>query len=109
MRVAQLAYEKKIPCFCADLTVNPILVDWNKCVAARLMPFPDIGIGLQETNGHQYYKNWNTMMSYHPRSNGSWVKDKNGVYMTDKTFYQYSGGIFDPSPHYEEMFAHHKQ
>jgi hypothetical protein len=29
--------------------------------------------------------------------------------MTDKTFYQYSGGIFDPSPHYEEMFAHHKQ
>ena len=61
-----MAYEKKIPCFCADLTVNPILVDWNKNIAARLAPFPNINIGLQETNGHQYYKNWNTMMTYHP-------------------------------------------
>ena len=34
LKIAQLAYEKKISCFCADLTVNPILVDWNKCVAA---------------------------------------------------------------------------
>ena len=40
LKIAQLAYEKKIPCFCADLTVNPILVDWNKCVAARLSAFP---------------------------------------------------------------------
>ena len=30
LKIAQLAYEKKVPCFCADLTVNPILVDWNK-------------------------------------------------------------------------------
>ncbi|MEX2231137.1 MAG: enolase C-terminal domain-like protein [Cyclobacteriaceae bacterium] len=106
MRVTQLAYEKNIPCFCADLTVNPILVDWNKCVAARLTPFPNIGIGLQETNGHQYYKNWNTMMSYHPRSNASWIKSKDGVYITDKSFYEESGGIFYPSEHYEKMFAH---
>ena len=106
MRVTQLAHEKNIPCFCADLTVNPILVDWNKCVAARLTPFPNIGIGLQETNGHQYYKNWNTMMSYHPRSNGSWTRTKDGVYITDKSFYEESGGIFYPSAHYEEMFKH---
>lgn len=106
MRITQLAHEKKVPCFCADLTVNPILVDWNKCVAARLAPFPNIGIGLQETNGHQYYKNWNTMMSYHPRPNASWIKSKDGVYITDKSFYAESGGIFYPSKHYEEMFAH---
>ncbi len=106
MRVTQLAYEKNIPCFCADLTVNPILVDWNKCVAARLAPFQNIGIGLQETNGHQYYKDWKTMMSYHPRADGSWVETKQGVYITDKTFYDESGGIFQPSPHYEKMFAH---
>ena len=67
LKIAQLAYEKKISCFCADLTVNPILVDWNKCVAARLAPFGKIDIGLQETNGHQYYKNWDKMMTYHPR------------------------------------------
>jgi hypothetical protein len=106
MRVTQLAHEKNIPCFCADLTVNPILVDWNKCVAARLSPFANIGIGLQETNGHQYYKNWDTMMTYHPKPDASWVKSKDGVYITDKSFYQESGGIFYPSAHYEEMFRH---
>lgn len=106
MRVTQLAHEKNITCFCADLTVNPILVDWNKCVAARLAPFGNIGIGLQETNGHQYYKNWDTMMTYHPKPNASWVKSKDGVYITDKSFYKESGGIFYPSEHYEEMFTH---
>ena len=106
MRVTQLAYEKNIPCFCADLTVNPILVDWNKCVAARLEPFPNIGIGLQETNGHQYYKNWDKMLTYHPRANASWIHSRNGVYVTDKSFYDESGGIFHPSEHYENMFIH---
>jgi L-alanine-DL-glutamate epimerase-like enolase superfamily enzyme len=109
MRVTQLAHEKKVPCFCADLTVNPILVDWNKNVAARLSPFANIGIGLQETNGHQYYKNWDRMMAYHPRSNASWIKTKTGVYVTDKSFYAESGGIFHPSEHYEKMFLHEVQ
>jgi L-alanine-DL-glutamate epimerase-like enolase superfamily enzyme len=105
MKITQLAREKNIPCFCADLTVNPILVDWNKNIAARLAPFPNISIGLQETNGHQYYKNWDTMISYHPRRNGSWVKTQQGVYVTDASFYKESGGILEPSAHYEEMFG----
>jgi L-alanine-DL-glutamate epimerase-like enolase superfamily enzyme len=105
MKITQLAREKNIPCFCADLTVNPILVDWNKNIAARLAPFPNISIGLQETNGHQYYKNWDTMISYHPRRNGSWVKTQQGVYITDASFYKESGGILEPSAHYEEMFG----
>jgi L-alanine-DL-glutamate epimerase-like enolase superfamily enzyme len=104
MKIVQLAYEKNVPCFCADLTVNPILVDWNKCVAARLAPFPDMDLGLQEANGHQYYKNWDKMMSYHPKPNASWVKTQNGVYPTDETFYKESGGIFYPSEHYGNLF-----
>ena len=104
MKITQLAHQKKIPCFCADLTVNPILVDWNKCIAARLAPFANIGIGLQETNGRQYYKNWDTMMTYHPRAGATWTQTRNGVYLTDKSFYEESGGIFQPSPHYEQMF-----
>ena len=104
MKITQLAHEKNIPCFCADLTVNPILVDWNKNIAARLAPFPNLSIGLQETNGHQYYENWATMMTYHPKASSSWIKTQNGVYITDKTFYEESAGIFEPSPHYEEMF-----
>jgi len=106
MRITQLAYEKKVPCFCADLTVNPILVDWNKNVAARLAPFPNISIGLQETNGHQYYKNWDTMMTYHPKAGAKWTQTRKGVYLTDQTFYDESGGIFQPSAHYEQMFSH---
>lgn len=105
MKITQLAFEKKIPCFCADLTVNPILVDWNKCVAAHLSPFPNLQIGLQETNGHQYYRNWDKMMSYHPKEKASWIKTQKGVYLTDKSFYNESGGIFEPSPHYVELFA----
>ena len=109
MKIAQVAYERNIPCFCADLTVNPILVDWNKNVAARLNSFPGLGsLGLVESNGHQNYKNWETMMSYHPRKDGAWIRQRNGVYELDDEFYKTSGGIFDPMPHYEEMFASKK-
>jgi len=73
-------------------------------VAARLAPFANIGIGLQETNGHQYYKNWDMMMTYHPRAAATWTKTQKGVYITDKTFYDESGGIFLPSAHYEQIF-----
>jgi L-alanine-DL-glutamate epimerase-like enolase superfamily enzyme len=105
LKIAQLAYERQIPCFCADLTVNPILVDWNKSVAARLRPLPNMEIGLLETNGHQYYKNWNKMMTYHPKAGARWTQTNKGVYFTDESFYQNSGGIFLPSTHYEQMFS----
>ncbi len=104
MKITQLAYEKKIPCFCADLTVNPILVDWNKSVAARLAPFPEMDLGLQETNGHQYYRNWDKMMSYHPMANSEWTRTKDGIYPIGKEFYEKSAGIFMPSEHYVKMF-----
>ena len=104
LKIAQLAYKKQIPCFCADLTVNPILVDWNKSVAARLAPFPNLDIGLLETNGHQYYKNWDKMMTYHPKAGAKWTQAQKGIYLTDKSFYEESGGIFQPSLHYEQMF-----
>jgi L-alanine-DL-glutamate epimerase-like enolase superfamily enzyme len=105
MKIAQAAYELNIPCFCADLTVNPVLVEWNKNVAARLASFPGIGnLGLVESNGHQNYKNWNSMLDYHPRKNSSWVNVKQGVYELNDEFYKTGGGIFDPMPHFEELF-----
>jgi L-alanine-DL-glutamate epimerase-like enolase superfamily enzyme len=106
MKIAQVAHERNIPCFCADLTINPILVEWNKNVAGRLNSFPGMGnLGLIESNGHQNYKNWEAMMSYHPRKDGAWVRATKGVYELNAEFYQTGGGIFDPMPHYEEMFA----
>jgi L-alanine-DL-glutamate epimerase-like enolase superfamily enzyme len=106
MKIAQAAYERNIPCFCADLTVNPVLVEWNKNVAARLPSFPGIGnLGLLESNGHQNYLNWSRMLEYHPRKDAPWVRVKDGVYNLDKDFYTTGGGIFDPMPHYEAMFG----
>ena len=104
LKISQLTYEKQIPCFCADLTVNPILVDWNKCVAARLSSFPKMSTGVLESNGPQYYKNWQKMMTYHPKAGAIWTQTRNGAYYTDKSFYDESGGIFQPSAHYVELF-----
>ena len=104
LKISQLTYEKQIPCFCADLTVNPILVDWNKCVAARLSSFPKMSMGVLESNGPLYYKNWLEMMTYHPNAGAIWTQTRNGAYYTDKSFYDESGGIFQPSAHYVELF-----
>jgi len=105
LRIINVAYEYKIPCFCADLTVNPILVEWNKNVAARLDPFPGLGLGLVETNGHQNYRNWETMRSWHPFPDATWANTKKGVFELDKDYYDKSGGIFIQSPHYQKMFG----
>ena len=60
-KIAEVAFKKGIPCFCADLTVNPVVLDWNKNVAARLAPLPGMKVGVIESNGHQNYKNWELM------------------------------------------------
>jgi L-alanine-DL-glutamate epimerase-like enolase superfamily enzyme len=106
MKIAKVAHEHQVPCFCADLTVNPILVEWNKNIAARLTPFPGIGLGLLETNGHQNYKNWDIMRGYNPCKDETWEQTKSGVFELNEDFYSKSGGIFMNSSHYEEMFNH---
>ncbi len=103
LKIASAAEERGVPCFCADLTVNPILVEWNKVVAARLSPFPGLGLGLLETNGHQNYRNWDTMVGYHPYPDAEWRKTKDGVFTLDDDYYRKSGGIFTESPHYRKM------
>jgi len=107
LKIAKVAHEHDIPCFCADLTVSPVLVEWNKNVAARLAPFPELGLGLLETNGHQNYLHWDKMVSYHPFPQASWRTPEDGVYTLNDDYYKKSGGIFTPLPHYEQLF-HHK-
>jgi L-alanine-DL-glutamate epimerase-like enolase superfamily enzyme len=105
MRIARVAHEHEIPCFCADLTVNPILIEWNKAVAARLAPLPGLDMGLLETNGHQNYKDWQRMVSYYPYAGKSWTQTRDGLFHLDDEYYKNSGGIFAPSEHYEKMFS----
>jgi L-alanine-DL-glutamate epimerase-like enolase superfamily enzyme len=105
LKIAQLAHDHGVPCFCADLTVSPLLVEWNKNVAARLAPFPGLGIGLIETNGHQNYRNWETMRGYHPRADAPWARTQRGVFELDADYYAQSGAVLQPSPHFEAMFG----
>lgn len=110
MKIAKLAQEHQVPCFCADLTVNPILVEWNKNVAARLQPFPGLGnLSLLESNGSLNYLQWDKMMDYHPQKSKQWVNPISGLYHVDDDFYKTSGGIFDSIPHYETLFAGKKK
>lgn len=105
MKIARLAHQRQVPCFCADLTVNPILIDWNKNLAARLLPFPGLDMGMMETNGDMNYLNWKTMQTYHPAAGASWTQAKNGVFELNQEYYQRSGGILEPSTHYQQMFS----
>jgi len=105
MKIAKVAFEHSIPCFCADLTVNPILLEWNKAVAARLPAFPEMpGLGLQECNGWQNYRNWERMRSYLPDKDANWIQAREGVFQTTEDFYSQSGGLFQASPHYLKLF-----
>lgn len=103
IKIAQAAFERDVPCFCADLTVNPILVDWNKIVAARLPAFPGWNMGMQETNGWQNYRDWSQMLSRHPNPDASWVAPKDGLYDTGAAFNRGSGGIFKQSEYYQKL------
>ena len=100
LKIARIAHQAGVPAFCADLTVNPILVDWNKNVAARLAPLPGMTIGVVETNGHQNYRRWESMQSYHPCAGRSWMQTRDGLFGLDSDFFDSSGGILEDSSHY---------
>ena len=105
LRIAKVAAEHRVPCFCADLTVNPVLVEWNKNVAARLAPLPGVKIGVLESNGPQNYRNWDDMLAYHPCCGASWIEPVDGIYNLSDDFYAKSGGIFQPAEHYRGLLA----
>jgi len=105
LKMAQAAYEKGIPCFLADLTCTPTIVDWNKNVAARLAPLPGLkNMGLLESNGHQNYQNWEDLIGYHPFPDGSWLYPQDGIYNLDSSFYENAGGALKSSEHYMRLF-----
>jgi hypothetical protein len=103
LKIARMCRERRIPCFCADLTVNPILVDWNKNVAARLPHLPGLKAGVIESNGHQNYRRWEALNRYHPCYPAGWIEPINGFYELNESFYEKSGGIFLKPEHYTEL------
>ena len=104
LKIAHIAHQNHIPCACSDLTVNPVLLEWHKNLAARLTPFPGLEMGLLETNGDMNYTNWAHMRSYLTKPDAPWAGVKEGVFDLDQDFYDCSGGIFTKIPHYESFF-----
>lgn len=98
--MADYAQSAGAQCFCADLTVNPVMVEWNKNFAARLSPIRGMKIGVVESNGAQNYVNWEKMRGYLPEgvAGGDEV-----IYKTDAAFYKNAGGIFETPRHYFEL------
>lgn len=105
LKIAELAHKKNIPMFCADLTVGPIQVDWNKTFAARIAPLPGMKIGVVETNGHQNYRNWSKLTSYHPVADAPWIKPHDGCFDLPDRFFEESGGILADSKHYMDLLT----
>ena len=96
LRMAAEAHRRGAPCFVADSACPPILVDWNKNVAARLAPLPGLATGLLESNGPQHYRNWQRMLREHPCHGAPWLSAANGVFDLGRDFYDAGGGIFSP-------------
>ncbi|WP_257668342.1 enolase C-terminal domain-like protein [Parapedobacter tibetensis] len=105
LKIAKIAYDHGIPCVCSDLTVNPILVEWQKNLIARLAPFPAINMAMIETNGDSNYTHWLQMLTYHPCHEAPWTVRHKGAFYLDDTYYACSGGIFKPYPHYERQLG----
>lgn len=103
-RILKAAYQRGVPCFCADLTVNPVMLEWNKNVAARIGALPGIRIGVVETNGDQNYRRWEEMRRYHPRAGSGFTRLQDGLFLLDEEFYKCSGGMLEDSTYYSGLF-----
>lgn len=103
LKILNESEKRGLDYFCADLTVIPYLLEWNKNVAARIKSLPEMKIQMVESNGFQYYKNWKKLLSYSPFYGRKWVGTENGLFHLDSDFYKKSGGIFNPPAHYEKL------
>lgn len=103
LKILRAARERNVPCFCADLTVNPWMVDWNKNIAARIPPLPGIKLGIMESNGGQNYAAWEKMKTYHPLYGKLPLDPEKGVYHLTEDYYNLCGGIFANPTYYEKL------
>lgn len=103
LEIYKEAYKRSVPCFCADLTVPPLMLDWNMNVAARIGVLPGLKIGVVETNGAQNYKNWDQLCSMHPYPNAPWLRLDRGVFSL-KDFYN-SCAVFSTPEAYAAVLS----
>lgn len=102
-RMVEAAAQARVPCFVADNACVPVLVEWNKNVAARLPAFPGVKGGLMESNGPESYATWNRMLSAYPMPDASWLRPQKGAFVLGDGYYGHSGGIFEEPRVYTDL------
>lgn len=103
LRILEEAQKYAIPCFCADLTVNPLMVEWNKNIACRIPPLPGLKIGVVESNGPQNYRNWKAMQQLFPYPEAEWFTGAQQYFNLTNDYYENSGGVLIPPAAYIEQ------
>jgi hypothetical protein len=105
LQMIETAAEAGAISFVADNACVPVLVEWNKNIAARLPVFPGIKGGILESNGPENYGTaWKRMLAEYPNPNASWLTPDRGTFILDEGYYQESGGIFHTPTAYSDLF-----
>ncbi len=94
LQVLEEARKRKVPCFCADLTVNPAMVELNKRFAAGLAPLPGVKIGVFETNGAQNYVNWKQLQTLSPAFGEAWAEPEMSCYHLNEEYFRNDGNLW---------------
>ncbi len=94
LEVLEAAGRRGVPCFCADLTVNPAMVEENRRFAAGLSPIPGLRAGAFETNGGQNYRNWDRLCRESPSFGRDWTELRGGFYPLSDEYYKLDGMIW---------------
>ncbi len=102
LEMVRAAQKSGAVCFCADLTVPPVLLDWNMSLAARLPRVPGLRAGVVESNGPQNYTDWQRLDAMCAVPRAPWRAGQNGLYRLCGAFYGQSG-LFSPLPAYAKL------
>jgi len=94
LEVLEEAHKRNVPCFCADLTVNPTMVELNKRFAAGLSSLPGLKIGVFETNGPQNYANWAELQPLSPAYGEEWAEPSMSCYHLSSRYYLSDGNLW---------------
>ena len=102
--MAKAAADAGLPPYLADNACVPVLVEWNKNVAARLPSFPGVKCGIMESNGPETYGTWEQMLDALPFAGAPWLRPQDGAFALGEEYYRQSGGIFDDPVPYSLLF-----
>lgn len=104
--MAAEVYKNGGECLCADLTVVPLLAEWNKQFAARIGGLNGMTCGCIEINGDQNYANWEAMCGMLPPG-AEYKPEQNGRFVLDGDYYGSECRLFGENG-YDKLFTEHK-